>query len=167
VAVGEIGLDFFWSEEFKTQQLDALAFQLDLAVQRNLPVSLHTRGATKTTIEVLKPFIKRGLSGVFHCFSGTHKEALEIIEMNFKIGVGGSITFKKNSVREFIGLLPLESIVLETDAPYLAPAPHRGKRNEPGYLIYIVDALAELFSTTSAEIAMATTQNAKAVFRIS
>lgn len=165
VAVGEIGLDFYWSKDFAGAQVECLKVQLDWALKYQLPVSLHTREATRECIELVRS--RSGLRGVFHCFSGTEAEAREIIEMGLYLGVGGSITYKKNPVRDFIGRLPIESIVLETDAPYLPPVPYRGKRNEPAYLVEIAYALSDLFQMAPAQIAEITTANAVSLFALS
>lgn len=164
-AVGEIGLDFYWSKDYVQEQIDCLKTQLGWALKYQLPVSLHTREATRECIDVVKTM--PGIRGVFHCFSGTEAEAREIIEMGMFLGVGGSITYKKNPVREFIAKLPLDSIVLETDAPYLPPVPYRGKRNEPAYLVEITYALSDLFGLPPAKIAEITTNNAVSLFALS
>jgi len=165
-AVGEIGLDFYWSTEFKDEQMKALEVQLSWALEEKLPVSLHTRNATRETIDLVRPFAEKGLKGVFHCFSGTEKEALEIMEMGFFLGVGGSITYPKNPVRDFIGRLPLSRLVLETDAPYLPPVPYCGKRNEPAYLQEIAFALSDFFGCSPAQIAESTSANAVSLFNL-
>ena len=166
VAVGEIGLDFYWSQEFVEEQKLALVHQLEWALDRKLPVSLHTREATQQTIELVKPFADRGLAGVFHCFSGDEAEANSIIEMGFALGIGGSITYKKNPVREFLSRIPLKSIVLETDSPYLPPVPYRGKRNESAYLSEIATEVAALSGTSTEEVAQITSENAKMIFKL-
>jgi TatD DNase family protein len=166
VAVGEIGLDFYWSMEFAEEQRQALEIQLNWALEFGLPVSLHTRNATREVIGLVQPFAQKGLKGVFHCFSGTEEEAREIIGLGMNLGIGGALTYPKNPVREFIGKLPLESIVLETDAPYLPPVPYRGKRNEPAYLKEIVFALSDFFSLPPLTIAEITTANAVSVFNL-
>jgi TatD DNase family protein len=166
VAVGEIGLDFYWSKEFIEEQKEAFEFQLNWALVKNLPVSMHTREANPEAIELVKPFASRGLRGVFHCFSGTLEEGKEIIDFGFCLGIGGNITYKKNSLRDFIGQLPLESIVLETDSPYLAPVPYRGKRNEPAYLIEVVYELANHFKLSPDEISKTTSKTAISLFNL-
>jgi len=166
VAVGEIGLDFYWSKEFASEQILALEAQLHWAVEMKIPVSLHTREATAETISLVKKYVPEGLSGVFHCFSGTEAEAREIIDLGMFLGIGGAITYPKNPVRDFIANLPPESLVLETDAPYLPPVPYRGKRNEPSWLLEVVHALSELIRLSPADIAEITTRNAKSVFNL-
>jgi TatD DNase family protein len=165
-AVGEIGLDFYWSREFTAEQVQALEVQLQWAVELNLPVSLHTREATPETIALVRKYIPKGLKGVFHCFSGSEPEAKEIIDLGMLLGIGGSITYPKNPVRNFIARLPVEALVLETDAPYLPPVPYRGKRNEPAWLMEIVHQLAALFQLPPAQMAEITTANAKRVFNL-
>jgi TatD DNase family protein len=165
-AVGEIGLDFYWSTEFEKEQILALETQLDWALEFGLPVSLHTRNATREAIQTLKPFIKKGLKGVFHCFSGTEEEAREILEMGLQLGIGGSITYPKNPLRNFLKNLPPERLVLETDAPYLPPVPYRGKRNEPAYLQEVVYELAGIYQIPPAQIAEITSRNAESVFNL-
>lgn len=164
VAVGEIGLDFYWSKEFVNEQIQALTTQLEWALKFNLPVSLHTREAIRETIDLVKPFISSGLRGVFHCFSGTLEEAIEITEMNFALGIGGSITYKNNPVRTFLHEIPLTCLVLETDSPYLPPVPYRGKRNESAYLVEIASAVAALYGISPDEVAETTTENACHIF---
>jgi len=165
-AIGEIGMDLHWSKEFEAEQKAALQAQLEWAVQKELPVSLHTREATRETLDILAPFAAQGVKGVFHCFSGTEQEALEAISLGFYLGIGGSITYKKNPIRDFIGRIPLQHLVLETDAPYLPPVPYRGKRNEPAYLLEVTYALADLFQQAPREIAEITTQNAVSLFHL-
>lgn len=165
-AVGEIGLDFYWSKEFVKEQLLVLEEQLNWAVELNLPVSLHTRDATRETIDLVKRYVPKGLTGVFHCFSGTREEAEEIIGMGMLLGIGGSVTYPKNPIREFLASLPPEALVLETDAPYLPPVPYRGKRNEPSYLTEVVHELSRIFGITPVRIAEITSANAKRVFNL-
>lgn len=164
VAIGEIGLDFYWSKEFEVEQKLALVHQCEWAIDLQLPVSLHTRNATSVCIQLLKPLAKRGLTGVFHCFSGSEEEAREVIKMGFSLGLGGTLTFKNNSMRHWIHKIPDEFLVLETDAPYLAPVPYRGKRNEPAYIIEVAAILAQLKSTTLEMIGKVTSQNAQRIF---
>ena len=166
VAVGEIGLDFYWSKEFALAQKEALLYQLELANALKLPVSLHTREATRESIDLVKPFVAKGLRGVFHCFSGTKEEALAIVEMGFALGIGGSLTFKNNILRSFVAHLPLTSLVLETDAPYLAPVPYRGKRNEPAYVRHVAVDLASLMNLDLQTVASQTSLNARQIFNL-
>jgi TatD DNase family protein len=163
-AVGEIGLDFYWSKDFVEEQKQALTIQLSWALEKSIPVSLHTREATREAIDLVKPFADKGVRGVFHCFSGSEVEALEITDMGFFLGVGGSITYKKNTLRDFISQIPVQHLVLETDAPYLPPVPYRGKRNEPAYLQEVVYGLSDLYEISPARIAEITTANAVSLF---
>ncbi len=160
-AVGEIGLDFYWDKSFTQQQYDAFETQLQWALEKNLPVVIHTRNAMKETIDAVKPFSEKGLKGIFHCFGGTKEEAIEIVDMNFLLGIGGVITYKNANLAETLCDIDLSFIVLETDSPYLTPVPHRGKRNESSYLTYIASKLAEIKNVTIEEVAEATTTNVK------
>lgn len=166
VAVGEIGLDFYWSRDFEKEQELALKVQLQWALDLKLPVSLHTREATQRTIDLVKPFAQQGLKGVFHCFSGNETEAREIVGMGFCLGIGGTITYKNNSLKNFLPKIPIENLVLETDAPYLAPVPYRGKRNEPGYLVEVAFALASLYACGADAIAKTTSNTANNLFNL-
>ncbi len=163
IAIGEIGLDFYWDLTYKEQQYEAFRQQLDWAVRHNLPVSIHSRNATVECIEVIREFGGQA-RGVFHCFSGNDEQARELIELGFYLGIGGVLTFKNSGLDAVIRDLDLKNVVLETDAPYLAPVPFRGKRNESGYLSYIVQKLADIKETTVEEIASVTTANAKNLF---
>ncbi len=165
LAVGEIGLDFYWDMTHVSAQFMALETQLRWAAQRQLFVSLHTRSghnrlAMTETLNLLEKLALPGLRGIFHCFVGTLPEAQRAIEMGFLLGIGGVVTFKKSGLEQVLPVLGLENLVLETDAPYLAPVPFRGKRNEPAYLPHIAARLAELTNTTVAEVAQVTTDNA-------
>ncbi len=166
VAVGEIGLDFHWSKEFAAEQEEAFEIQLAWALEMGLPVSLHTRQAMRRTLDMVLPYAQKGLKGVFHCFSGSEADAREIIGMGFCLGIGGTITFKKSENKDFLRKFPLENFVLETDAPYLAPVPYRGKRNEPAYLTEVVFALAGIFGTSAEVISKTTSQTANNLFNL-
>ena len=161
--IGEIGLDFFWDTAFASQQKMAFEMQLGWAVARGLPVSIHSRNATTDCINMVSRFGGK-VRGVFHCFSGSLREAEAIMQLDMHLGIGGNLTYKNNPVRDFIHTIPLDRIVLETDSPYLAPVPKRGKPNSPAYLPYICSALASLQGCTEAEVEQATTRNAKAIF---
>ncbi|MFN8252310.1 MAG: TatD family hydrolase [Ferruginibacter sp.] len=164
VAVGEIGLDFYWDTTYTSQQYTAFRKQVELALQYNLPVVIHTRNAMQETIEVVKDYAGKGLRGIFHCFGGTVEEAVAITDMGFYLGIGGVLTYKKSGLETVMEKTGLEHIVLETDAPYLTPAPFRGKRNESSYLKYIVQKLAEIKKCDVAAVAAVTTANAKKIF---
>lgn len=166
VGVGEIGLDLYWEKKFVELQMEALKIQCEWAIARHLPVSLHTRNANRETIDVIAPFAQRGLKGVFHCFSGTIHEANEMTEMGFMLGIGGVLTFKNGGLKPVLEHVDPKHIVLETDAPYLAPQPYRGKRNEPSYLSFVVQHLAELWALPVKEVEQITSNNAIAMFKL-
>lgn len=163
-AVGEIGLDYYWDTSTIGIQKEALRIQCEWALEKSKPVSLHSRNATRECIDVIKPFASKGMKGIFHCFSGSEDEAAEIVEMDFLIGIGGVITFKNSNLPEVIRKIPPSSVVLETDAPYLAPVPHRGKRNEPSFIPLIALKLSEIYGKPVEEIAEITTRNALSIF---
>jgi TatD DNase family protein len=163
-AVGEIGLDFYWDKTFATQQYDAFEQQMQLALDFNLTINIHTRNATQETINLVKPFSKKGLKGTFHCFGGSIETAKQIMDMNFLMGIGGVVTYKKSGLEETLKDVPLEYLVLETDAPYLTPVPYRGKRNEPSYIKIIAQRIAEIKNTSIEEVASITTMNAEKIF---
>ncbi len=162
IAVGEIGLDFYWDLTYKEQQFAAFRRQLELAVQYNLPVSIHSRNATDECIAVVAGY--PGLRGVFHCFSGTVAQAKNIIDQGLLLGIGGVLTFKNAGLDKVITEIGLASVVLETDAPYLAPVPHRGKRNQPSYIKHVAEKLSALLELPFEEVAAITTTNAEKLF---
>lgn len=164
--VGEIGLDYYWDKTFVPQQQDALRRQLTWAKQLKLPVSLHTREATDDTINIIRELKDENLRGIFHCFSGTIEQAQQIIELGFYLGIGGVVTFKNAGLDKVIAQLDVSHLVLETDAPYLAPVPFRGKRNESAYLSYIVKKIAEIKNCSEEEVARVTSENAGKVFNV-
>jgi len=163
-AVGEIGLDFYWDKTFIQQQYESFRMQIELSLQYNLPVVLHSRDAMQETIDVIKEYIPKGIKGIFHCFGGTYENAVEIINAGFYLGIGGILTYKKSGLSEVLEKINLEHLVLETDAPYLSPVPFRGKRNESSYLKYIAEKLAEVKNTSVEEVAQITTSNAEKIF---
>jgi TatD DNase family protein len=163
-AIGETGLDFYWDTSFIKEQYEALTQQIEWALTYDLPLVLHTRNATQETIDVVKKYKGRGLRGIFHCFGGSLQEANQIIENNFLLGIGGVLTYKNSGLAEVIKEVDLSNIVLETDAPYLAPVPYRGKRNESSYLPEIAKKLAEIKSLSLEEVNLVTTSNAKKMF---
>lgn len=164
IAVGEIGLDFYWDLTFRKQQEDAFLQQLSWAEEFNLPISIHSRESTAEIIELIRNFGVGRVKGVFHCFSGTIAQAHQAISMGFVLGIGGVVTFKKASLSDIVLEIPLEHLVLETDAPYLAPTPHRGKRNEPAYLRLIGERVAEIKGCSMEEVIVATNRNADRLF---
>ena len=171
IGIGEIGLDYYWDDSMKEQQKKAFARQVEWGVKYNLPLMIHTRSAHKDMIDIMhEAQSKCGglLKGVFHCFAGTVDEAREMLAIdNFMIGIGGIATFKKSQLPETIKeAIPLSKIVLETDSPYMAPVPHRGKRNESAFVDNVADKLAEIFGCTKETVVRQTTENALSVFRI-
>jgi len=164
IAIGEIGLDYYWDKTFATKQMDAFQIQMQWALDTKLPIAIHTRNAMGETIEAVKPFAKKGLRGIFHCFSGSRESAEQIIAMGFHLGLGGVLTYKNAGVAEAIKEIPMEWLVLETDAPYLSPVPYRGKTNEPSYMIQVAMKLAEIKNLPLHEVAEITTNNAMGVF---
>ena len=166
VAIGEIGLDFYWDKTFTEQQYKAFEIQMQWAIDYNTPIVIHTRNAMGETIEAVKPFAKKGLRGAFHCFSGSKESAQQIIDMDFYLGLGGGLTYKNAGVAEAIKEIPMEYLFLETDAPYLPPVPYRGKRNEPAFMLEVAKKLAEIKEMPLHEIAAITTANAERLFGI-
>ena len=166
VAIGEIGLDYHWPEPERELQKRVFKEQLRLARETGLPIVVHSRDAAKDTMDILKEH-GAGLSGVVHCYSYHAQDALEYVRLGFNIGIGGVITFKNaHKLREVAEAVPLESIVIETDCPYLAPEPYRGKRNCSLYLTYVIDKLAEIKGITSEEAEQATWQNAMRMYNL-
>ena len=166
IGVGEIGLDFYWDAIFEKQQIEAFEIQLDWAKQLGLPLSIHCRNAFEKMVKILEKKQDGDLRGVMHCFNGTLDEAKTYLDLGFHLGLGGVITYKSCHVRDFLAEIPLERIVLETDAPYLAPVPHRGKRNEPVFIVDTARKIAEILNITIEQVASATTNNAKSLFKI-
>lgn len=166
VAIGEIGLDLYWDKTFFEQQKESFLLQTQWAMENDLPIAIHSREATKEAIELLKPLVSERLKGVFHCFVGTVEEAKEIIDMGFYLGIGGVCTFKNGGLDKVLPHVPLDKIVLETDGPYLAPVPFRGKRNESSYLTFIATRVAEIYGSNALEIGNITTSNAKKLFKL-
>lgn len=168
VAVGEIGLDYYWDDSRKQLQRRVFKHQLEWACRFRKPISIHCRSAHADLLEILAPFRERLCGGVFHCFGGTVEEARELLQYEgFCLGIGGVLTFKKSTLPEVLcEAVPLSRIVLETDAPYLAPVPHRGKRNEPAFLVSVAQRLAEVYGVDIEEVARQTTANARAIFKL-
>jgi len=164
-AVGEIGLDFYWDKTFTNQQYEAFEQQMQWALEKQLPIVIHTRNAMQETINAVKLFANKGVKGIFHCFSGSYESAKQIIDLGFLLGIGGVITYKNAGLPEVIAKIGLEHLVLETDAPYLTPVPFRGKRNESSYLKYIVAKVAEAKQCSVEEVATITTANAQRLFK--
>lgn len=164
IAIGEIGLDYHFDTTFKAEQQEALRIQLGWAIERDLPVMIHSRDASEDCLNILRKF--PGLRGVMHCYSGSNETAKEIIKMGLYLGIGGVITFKNCKLRDNLTGIPLERLVLETDAPYMAPVPYRGQRNESRWMKYVADVLAQVYQTTFEHIDAVTTANAKTLFRL-
>ena len=163
-AIGEIGLDFYWDKTFVKEQYNAFSTQMQWALDKKLPIVIHTRNAMDETIEAVKPFADKGLRGIFHCFSGDAKAAQQIVDIGFFLGIGGVITYKNGGLPAALSSIGVEHLVLETDAPYLSPVPYRGKRNESSYVQYIVHKLAEVKNTSPTQVAAITTANAQKIF---
>ena len=166
VAIGEIGIDLYWDKTHLKEQQIAFRRQIQLAKKYKLPIVIHCREAFDEIFEILEEEKSADLFGIFHCFSGTYEQALQAISYNMKLGIGGVVTFKNGKIDQFINQIDLKHLVLETDSPYLAPIPFRGKRNESSYIVNVVDKLAALYGVSSEEIAIQTTENSKAVFGI-
>ena len=164
--IGETGIDLYWDKTFINEQLISFRRHLELAEEYNLPVIIHARESLEVIFRELQAFGTGRVEGVFHAFPGSVDEAKQVVEMGFLIGIGGVITFRKSRLGEAAIEAGINNIVLETDAPYLAPVPHRGKRNESSYLTLVVDKLSELLVITPAEVADRTTANAKRLFKI-
>ncbi len=165
-AVGEIGIDLYWDKSTLEIQKQAFKRQIQMAKDRNLPIVIHCRDAFDEIFEVLDEVQDDKLFGIFHCFTGNLEQAKQALSYNMKLGIGGVVTFKNGGVDKFINQVPLEEIVLETDSPYLAPAPFRGKRNDPVYILKVAEKLAALYDLPIEEVAGITTKNSKEVFGI-
>lgn len=167
IAVGEIGIDLYWDKTLKSEQIEAFALQVQLAKEINLPIVIHVRDSFDEVFEVIDRLNDQQLTGVFHCFTGTEKQAQHIIEYGgFKLGIGGVVTFKNGGLDKTLKHVELSHLVLETDSPYLAPTPHRGKRNESKYVKLVAEKLCDIYSLPFAEIAEITSKNAHSIFDI-
>lgn len=164
-AVGEIGIDLYWDQSMLIEQQEAFDCQIQWAKEYDLPIVIHCRDAFDEVFEVLEKHKGTNLRGIFHCFTGTLAQAKQAIAFNLKLGIGGVVTFKNGKIDQFLHELPLSSIVLETDAPYLAPVPHRGKRNESAYLPLILDRLSAVYQLSKEKIAEQTCKNAEEIFK--
>lgn len=165
IAIGEIGLDYYWDRTHISEQKMALEIQCQWALQLDRPVVIHSRDSIDDCIRLLEPFCNKGLRGVFHCFGGTFEQAQKITGMGFMLGIGGVVTYKTSQLAQVLPFVPDESLVLETDAPYLSPVPYRGKRNEPAFMIRVAERLAQIKGVTTEEMAAITTSNALRLFR--
>jgi len=166
IAIGEIGIDLYWDKTFAAEQRLALLEQFQWAIDFNLPVCIHSRDSHKEIMKVISEFSNSNLRGVFHCFTGTKKQAEEIIDINFKMGLGGVLTFKNSGLANEIKEIDIKHFLLETDSPYLTPTPYRGKRNESSYIKLIAEKLAEVKALSLEEVAEITSANARELFRI-
>ena len=164
VGVGEVGLDFYWDATFEKEQWDAFETQLDWAKQLGLPLSIHCRNAFDKMVKILEKKQDGGLHGIMHCFTGTEEEAKVYLELGFHLGLGGVTTYKNCGLKDYLPNLPLDRIVLETDAPYLAPMPCRGKRNEPAFLIHTAQHIVDILQMPIEKLAAATTANVQSLF---
>lgn len=165
-AVGEIGIDLYWDKTFLKEQQEAFVYQIRLAKKHQLPIVIHGRDSFDEIFEVLEQEKGDDLFGIFHCFTGTMEQAQKAISYNMKLGIGGVATFKNGKIDQFLGQIDLKHIVLETDSPYLAPAPFRGKRNESSYIIKVLEKLSSIYGMPEEEIAAITTENSKDIFGI-
>ncbi len=163
-AVGETGLDFYWDTTFMHQQYEAFEMQMQWALDSGIPIVIHTRNAIQQTIDTVKPFAVKGLSGIFHCFGDSYETATQILDMGFYLGIGGVLTYKKSGLDAVMEKVSLDQVVLETDSPYLTPVPFRGKRNESSYLPYIAAKLAAIKKISVEETAAITASNAEKIF---
>ena len=165
IAVGEVGLDFYWDDTRKREQTDALMQQIEWASETGLPLAIHSRSAFDELYSVMESYSSKGLSGVFHCFSGSEEQARKLLTFDgFCLGIGGVVTYRKSLLPAVLASVPLERIVLETDSPYLPPVPYRGKRNESSYIPYIAHFLATLYGCSVERVAEVTTANAMRIF---
>lgn len=168
IAIGEVGLDYYWSREFEKEQLEAFERQVQWSVETRLPLMIHCRKAQNEMVHLLRHYERDLPGGVFHCFTGNQREAEELLSFDrFVLGIGGVLTFKSSHLREDLpAAVPLERIVLETDSPYMAPVPHRGKRNESAFVALVLRQLAESYGVSEETVAQQTTENVKRVFGI-
>jgi TatD DNase family protein len=166
VAIGEIGIDLFWDKTFLKEQLIALKMQISFAIDKQLPVVIHSRDSFPEVFSVIEEFRGKGLRGVFHAFTGNIKDAERAIEMGFKLGIGGIVTFKNSGLDKVVKETGPEHLILETDSPYLAPVPHRGKRNESAYICLINKKLSEIFGISEAEVASITLASSTGLFNL-
>ncbi|MBP6680970.1 MAG: TatD family hydrolase, partial [Saprospiraceae bacterium] len=164
IGVGETGIDLFWDTTFKVKQIEAFERQIGWAKKFRLPVIIHSRESLDLSIEVIEQHFDQDLKGIFHCFSGTQEQINRIERLGFKVGIGGVATFKKAGLAEMLAQIPLSMMVLETDAPYLAPVPYRGKRNEPSYLGLVGQKIADVLGMPLEEVARITSCNAESVY---
>ncbi len=167
IAIGEVGLDYYWSREYEQEQLEAFEEQVRWSVEYRLPLMIHCRKGQQEMVSVLKRYEKDLPGGVFHCFTGNEKEAAQLLQFDkFVLGIGGVLTFKKSHLPEVLPSIPLSRVVLETDAPYMAPVPMRGQRNESAYVVYVLRKMAESYGLPEDDVARATNENVERIFGI-
>lgn len=165
--IGEVGLDFYWDDTFKKEQLEVFDIQIQWALESDLPLIIHSRNAQQELLSAMEPYKHTALCGIFHSFGGTVEEASQLLEYeNFMLGINGILTFKKSTLPEVLQHVPLDRLVLETDSPYLAPVPHRGKRNESAFMVETARRLSEVYQVDISTISRKTTENALKVFKI-
>lgn len=165
-AVGEIGIDLFWETKYLQEQQDAFKIQIEWAKEKKIPVVIHCRNSFDEIFEILEDVKNDKLFGIFHCFTGSLEQAQQAISFNMKLGIGGVVTFKNGGIDKFLHEIPIHNIVLETDSPYLAPVPYRGKRNESSYIVNVLEKLVDIYKLTPQEIAKITTENSISTFGI-
>ena len=166
IAVGEIGMDLYWDRTFEAEQREVMLQQMEWAIELDLPVALHIRKAHNEVFNLLREMGQRSYRGVMHCFGGSVQEAHRAVDMGFHLGIGGVVTFKNATMAEVVKATPLERLLLETDAPYLAPVPHRGQRNESAFIPVVAARIAELKGVSVEQVAEQTTENARSLFRL-
>jgi len=165
VGVGEIGIDLYWDKSFADAQFEAFRYQIELAKEHEIPFVIHSRDALEHTISIVEEMQDGNLRGIFHCFNGTVEEGKRIVDLGFYMGIGGVVTYKNAGVDKVVEQLPIEAMVLETDAPYLSPGPKRSKRNEPKFITKVVDKLVEIKGMTKDNIEKVTSENCKKIFK--
>ena len=166
IAIGEVGLDYYWDQSNAREQEIAFRTQIEWAIQYHLPLMIHSRSAHRQLVAAMTEYQDEDLSGVFHCFGSTKEEALELLQFpGFMLGIGGVLTYKKSTLPEVLTAVPLERIVLETDAPYLAPVPHRGKRNESAFVVEVLRKVAHIYNVSESEAETVTNNNVKRIFQ--
>jgi TatD DNase family protein len=165
-AIGEIGIDLYWDKTYLKEQQMAFKSQIQLAKKNNLPIVIHCRDAFEEVFEILEDEKGEDLRGIFHCFTGTFEQAQMAISYNLKLGIGGVVTFKNGKIDKFLKEIDLKHIVLETDSPYLAPTPNRGKRNESSYIVNVLEKLANIYQISHEQVALVTTKNSIEIFDI-
>ncbi|MFT6959806.1 MAG: TatD DNase family protein [Polaribacter sp.] len=165
-AIGEIGIDLYWDRSFLIEQQEAFRTQIRWAKEKKIPIAIHCRDAFDEIFEILEAEKGDDLRGIFHCFTGTKEQAAQAISYNMKLGIGGVATFKNGKIDKFLNEIDIQNIVLETDAPYLAPSPYRGKRNESAFITHVIDKLVDIYKLSFEEISAITTQNSKDIFGI-